>query len=116
MSVSTLQRLRQLGSGWLLGLALLLPLAQSALAWHVISHGGEAGRQSRDDERSLPHGKDCPVCQMAAALGAGGPPCAPPRWTAPVAEQAPPVAVAAAAWLAPVAVAYRSRAPPGLAG
>jgi len=114
MPASTLQCLRQLGRGWLLGLALLLPLAQSALAWHAISHLGEAARQMQDDEHSLPHDKDCPLCQMAAAFGDGGPPASPPGWTAPVLEQAQPAPAVVAAWLPPVAVAYRSRAPPGL--
>ena len=113
MFVSLLQRLRQVHLGWLLGWLLLLPLGQSAAAWHVMGHLGEPARQTHPENGSLPQGDGCGLCQLAAVAGAGGAlPALPVCGAAPELGGMPPAPAAAAAWLAPVAMAYRSRAPP----
>jgi hypothetical protein len=113
MLASLLQRLRQLHLGWLLGWLLLLPLGQSAAAWHVMGHLGEPVRQAHHKNDSLPHGNDCGLCQLAAVTGAGGAlPALPMYGAAFDMGRIPPVAAVIAAWLALVAMAYRSRAPP----
>jgi hypothetical protein len=117
MPVRLFQRLRQVHLGWLLGGLLLLPLAQSAATWHVMEHLGEPARQAHHEDASLPHGDNCGLCQLAAVVGAGGAmPALPVCVAAPDFGWMPPAAAAAAAWLAPVAVAYRSRAPPRALG
>jgi len=123
MSSAFLQRARRAGLGWLLGLLLLLPLAQSMAVWHEVSHLGgseEAGESGKwpepasHDGSSLPHHGACSLCLMAAAIGAGGLPAMAPALPVPVpdAKLARIFAVETAAWAAPPVAAYRSRAPP----
>jgi hypothetical protein len=117
MSISLLQRLRQVPLGWLLGVLLLLPLGQSAAVWHVLGHLGEPAQQTQRDNAALPHGDGCGLCQVAAVVGAGGAPSALPVCAVAAGlGRMHPAPVAAAVWLAPVAVGYRSRAPPGVLG
>lgn len=57
---------------WLLWLALLLPAAQAAAAWHAVSHAalessGETGG------KQLVHLNDCAQCLAAAAMSGGAP-------------------------------------------
>jgi hypothetical protein len=52
--------------GWLLCLALLLPMAQAATAAHAVTHGSETGRPAGDAKAHLQH---CPICTAAAVLG-----------------------------------------------
>ena len=109
MSRTVFPRLRRIGFGWWLGLLLALPLAQSAAAWHEVSHLG--GAASHDDA-SLPHDGACALCLAAAAVDAGGLPVAALPVLAPdVTLALVPLAPVAAPAAAP-ALAYRSRAPP----
>ena len=57
---------------WLLWLALLMPLAQAAAAWHVVAH--EGARAGSDDGKHGPAHAQCELCLAAAALGSGAPP------------------------------------------
>lgn len=62
--------------GWLLWLALLLPVAQTAGAAHVYSHLQDIG-SSRGGDPDVGHVQHCPICPVAAAIGVGGLPSAP---------------------------------------
>jgi hypothetical protein len=81
--------------GWLLWLALILPIAQAMAGVHALSHVGD----SRDD--GIAHLVHCDLCLTAADLGAGAPaaePAAPAagpaRYAAPLSADlvVPPVA------------------------
>ncbi|MCL1960675.1 MAG: hypothetical protein FWG56_02580 [Desulfovibrionaceae bacterium] len=119
MSCALLLRPRQIGFGWLLGLLLALPLAQSMAVWHAVSHlggPGELGAQAKPAPRDgvpLPHNKVCELCLTAAAIDAGGLPAMAMTlsFAAPDAQACVP-APEVAAWATPPAAAYRSRAPP----
>ncbi len=96
---------------WLIWLALLLPLAQSAASWHALSHFG-ASAQASDGGHPAANADACDLCLAAAAVSGGGllasiagPALAPMRHllvsTATV-----------GVWLARPTLAYLSRAPP----
>jgi hypothetical protein len=112
--------LRQTSFGWLLGLLLLLPLAQSMAARHEVSHlgawgglnaGAESARQR--DGSPLPHdGEACSLCLAAATIGAGGLPAVALLFVAPGATPARIAVARVDAPATPPATAYRSRAPP----
>ena len=95
---------------WLLSAALLLPVAQTAALWHVVSVAGV----DRSDAHGKPfsHPSHCDLCLTAAGLSNGGAPgaAAPPSPPAGLHEAPPALSTrfvsALAAW------AYRSRAPP----
>ncbi len=61
--------------GWLLWLALLLPIAQAMADVHALSHLGD--RQ----EAGVAHLAHCDLCLTAANLGAGAPAAAPVSYT-----------------------------------
>lgn len=112
MTRNTLPRLSpQRRLAWLLWLALLLPLAHTAAACHAVSHA--AGDRQRDgDHAPASVAAPCDLCLMATGLADGAPPCAataalwlsssgaPERW-APLRQPS-----------VPLALAYRSQAPP----
>ena len=77
--------MRRLARGWLLWLALLLPIAQAMADVHALSHLGDSTQDS------LTHREACDLCLTAAQLAGGG----------PVAEPAPLPACTATAQLAP---------------
>ena len=96
---------------WLLWLALLMPVAQVAAAWHVLSHeridtGGEA-----DGSKAL-HSSHCDLCLAAAAVTGGALPGRSPSLPPAAAPHAASHADARGGWLAPPARIYESRAPP----
>lgn len=98
---------------WLLWLALLLPLGQSASVWHLSSHAAaEAAAGVDGPDPASPHAGHCAWCPVASAAALGGLDGAPaPLATLP--GRAPQVAAALhRAVLAPVPPHYRSRAPP----
>ncbi len=97
---------------WLLWLALLMPLAQAAAAWHVVAH--ESARAGSDDGKHGPAHSQCELCLAAAALGSGAPPGKAAALPCPACVQEMPSADSGAAALAPAASAYRSRAPPSV--
>lgn len=97
---------------WLLALVLLLPLAQTAASWHLLSHARtESSKPASDDYGA--HEGHCTLCLTAAALTAGG--ALPVQSLAP-----PPIALPAEARQissTPVRFSrplrpYESRAPP----
>jgi hypothetical protein len=102
---------------WLLWLALLLPLAQAAAAWHAVSHAvphtavGSSERPASDTKPAL-HPVHCDLCLTAAALGGGALPTAPLGLVHPAARHQAPRATPDSPWLPPVTRAYHSRAPP----
>src|SRR5947207_1768201 len=96
--------------GWLLWLALLLlPLTQSALAWHSYSHDAAATSES-SDKHAKHDQAHCDICLAAAAIN-GAPP-SPPLLSSPVAHDPPPQDRVASLWFASLHRSYSSRAPP----
>ena len=92
---------------WALWLALLLPGAQAAAAWHTLTHAGSAVRDSQDAPSAL-----CSLCLAAAALGSAAPPAEPPGLAQPALQSAA-LPVAGSTFIPlPARLAYRSRAPP----
>ncbi len=95
---------------WLLSAALLVPVAQTAAMWHVVS----LVSVDRSDAHGKPfsHPSHCDLCLTAAGLSSGGAPGATAMPPQPAGlHEAPRVASsrfvsALAGW------AYRSRAPP----
>ena len=79
--------------GWLLCLALLLPMAQAATAAHAVTHGSEAGRGA-DAKAHLQH---CPICTAAAVLGANAVPGTPAHLVLAAAGRIAPAADACVA-------------------
>jgi len=98
---------------WLLWLALLLPLAQTAASWHVLSHV-DSGQAAEPDEQQSIHQAHCELCLSAAAVIGGAPLATPPA--------TPALRVLAQAFSAELqgvartstAHSYESRAPPFL--
>ena len=96
---------------WLLWLALLLPLGQTAANWHLLSHL-PAGTQADDEDPQAIHADDCSLCTSAAALIGGVPLASATDVPQAVARfDAPPAAQHGLFSKAP-ALAYDSRAPP----
>lgn len=99
---------------WLLWLVLLLPLAQTAANWHLLSHATSelSGESGGADGKPAIDPAHCDLCLMAAALIGAAPPV-PSAVLAPTsAPHTPPVSGFASVWLAPALPAYQSRAPP----
>jgi hypothetical protein len=93
-------------------LALLLPMAQSAVAWHGVSHG-LAEDASQGDSRQAAHlSVHCDLCLMAASLAGSAPAPAVPALAVLDGHAAPPVVRPTSVWLPPTLSAYSSRAPP----
>lgn len=102
--------MRRFARGWLLWLALLLPIAQAMAGAHALSHvTGE-----RQDE-GIAHLVHCDLCLTAADLGAGAPTAEPAALNAGPATHAAPLLARGGA---PRAVALGlppARAPPASA-
>jgi hypothetical protein len=96
---------------WLVWLALLLPVAQSAAIWHAYSHQASYERADAGGNE-IPPAASCDLCLAAAGLSGGGLPAASPPLALVVAHDELPAAQARSLWLAPFAPAYMSRAPP----
>lgn len=111
---------RRFSLSWLMWLALLLPLAQSAAQWHGLSHWAtEAGaadltRQTggRTDGQAAGHALGCDLCLAGAALDSGSLLSTLPGLLLPTVRHAAPLAAGLGVWLPPLARAYLSRAPP----
>jgi hypothetical protein len=78
--------LRRNVRGWLLWLALLLPLAQAMAGVHALSH--VRGERSDDGIAHLVH---CDLCLTAADLGTGAPTAAPVAFATGTATHAAPL-------------------------
>lgn len=92
--------------GWLLWLALLLPIAQAMADVHALSHLGD--RQ----EAGAAHLAHCDLCLTAAHLGAGAPAAQPAALAAGPADHARPAGASAVAPLATRLGLPPARAPP----
>ena len=96
---------------WLLWLALLTPLAQTAAAWHALSHPRPEAVAKPGDKQAL-HQTQCDLCLAAAALGSAAPTGRPPSLPRPSARHGLPDADSRPGWSLPPAQPYQSRAPP----
>ena len=99
---------------WLLWLMLLLPLAQTASALHVLSHATSAvagGSGKVDGEQAIDSGH-CNLCLMAAALMGAAPPGTGFLLAQSIALCTQPTGMFTSVWLAPALPVYESRAPP----
>jgi hypothetical protein len=99
------------GLSWLFWLALLLPVAQSAAAWHGYSHV-QTESSERDQGKQAPHGAQCDLCLSAAGLSGGALMGRPPSLALLATRHALPQPAATSVWQAPPALPYLSRAPP----
>lgn len=102
---------RQHSLSWLLWLALLLPMAQAVASWHGYSHVPVVADEPERDQPA-PHAVHCDLCLSAAGVSTA----APTGQRAGVPQLALAHALApqagAGVWLATLALAYLSRAPP----
>ena len=96
---------------WLLWLALLTPIAQTAAAWHALSHARSDVIGGADGKQTLHH-THCDLCLAGAALSSGAIPGEPPSLPHSTALHEAPHADTNRTWFAPPARAYESRAPP----
>ena len=94
---------------WLLWLALLVPLAQSAAALHGYSHVGTEADEHRDAALQASH---CDLCLTAAALAGGALPSRPSQLVLAAGPVSVPRAAAASVWQGLATPGYQSRAPP----
>ena len=97
--------------GWLLWLALLLPMAQLAATCHALSHTGAEASAGAYGKDAL-HAAHCDLCLIAAAVSGGAPLAEPPSFTHPTTRHALPQTAFNRVWIASATQAYRSRAPP----
>ena len=111
MSRSSSRRLSSVSLPWLLWLALLLPLAHTAAAWHELSHAAARAADQDSDQKSL-HSAACGLCLTSAAVDGAGTASASPS----IALLSLPQCLHAGAGKARAATAptlgYLSRAPP----
>ena len=98
---------------WLLWLALLLPLAQTAANWHVLSHVN-SGQASEPDEQQTIHQAHCELCLSAASLIGGAPLASLPSLFHPRAMAEVLAADLRGVISTSTTRAYESRAPPFL--
>lgn len=104
--------LRQQSLAWLLWVALLLPVAQTAALWHGVSHAASAWATSQPTDDQAPHIAHCDLCLSAAALGFGAMASAPLALQLAALRHRLPQTVPTQVWLAAARLAYQSRAPP----
>jgi len=98
---------------WLLWLALLLPLAQTAASWHILSHANSEPANALDDQQAV-HQAHCELCLSAASLIGGAPLASLPSLFHPRAMAEVLAANVRSVASMPAARAYESRAPPFL--
>lgn len=96
---------------WLVWFAMLLPMAQTAAAWHGVSHA-TALVAGAADPIDAPHTTPCELCLAGATVAAGAALAAWPAVLAVVAAHELPTLAFASVCAAAPALAYRSRAPP----
>jgi hypothetical protein len=96
---------------WLLWLVLLLPLAQTAASWHLLSHL-PSGQPAQGEDPQAIHADDCSLCSSAAALIGGVPLATAPMVPQAIARFNAPSVTVHGLFPTPAALAYDSRAPP----
>ena len=97
---------------WLLGILLLMPLAQTAAAWHLISHAQSQASEKRGPQSTTTVSDFCELCQVAAATTGG---LLPTLVTVSAAAAAPcgvPQFTCQTAATPPLRLPYAIRAPP----
>ena len=97
--------------GWLLALLLLLPLAQTAATWHLLSHVHPLQAQSRGADTATPSDA-CALCPTALSVKAGALPILRFAQAHVLPPAAVPMPAPRAPWLAQEQRPYQSRAPP----
>ena len=97
---------------WLLGILLLMPLAQTAAAWHQISHTQSQTSERQDPPSGTNVADYCDLCQIAAATGGGLLPTYTDATCTAAGPSAAPHFSGQAATLKPLWHPYASRAPP----
>lgn len=105
------RRLPRISLPWLLWLAMLLPLAQTAAAWHELSHAASRATEQESDQKAL-HAAACGLCVASAALHGAGTASDAPGVPHPELAQSLRTGTGAAAAPAAPALGYLSRAPP----
>lgn len=95
---------------WLLWLVLLLPLAQTAASWHVLSHA--ASGQTGDDGAQAIGQERCDLCLNAAVVLGGVPQVTSCSLALACNAQSSTLFVPSGQILPAPARAYNSRAPP----
>ena len=95
---------------WLLGLLLLLPLAQAAATWHLLSHVNAAPATSSQRDPAI-HEDHCNLCLTAAAIVGGAIPSQPAA-SIQIMLLAGVADAIATVWIAGAQRPYQSRAPP----
>lgn len=103
---------RRLGLHWLLWLALVLPLAQTAATWHALSHTRATIAAGDEDQPASHAAAQCDLCLAASAVAGGALAAAPHALPVSSAMEARPLLAARPERHSPVALAYQSRAPP----
>ena len=96
---------------WLLMLVLLLPLAQTAASWHLLSHVRAEQSAPPDGDYAI-HADHCDLCLTAAALTGGAPPVQSVASVAIVVPAEAPGVQSSAVWFTRLPRPYESRAPP----
>ena len=98
---------------WLMGLMLLLPVAQTAASWHLLSHVGARQSEPTNVDRAV-HEHACDLCLTALALTGGA---IAGRFVSSAPIMAPsqtPAVWHSAVGLARTQRPYESRAPPSI--
>lgn len=96
---------------WLLGLLLLLPLAQTAANWHLLSHI-HAEQSKPSDGYNAIHEGHCDLCLTAVALTGGALPIQSIASAPIVVPADAPGVQSSPVWFARPQRPYESRAPP----
>jgi hypothetical protein len=96
---------------WLLWLVLLLPMAQTAATWHVLSHLPSNQADENDGKQAI-HQDRCALCLSAAALIGGAPLVSAPHLPPARAFHEAALVELHGILLTAVRRAYDSRAPP----
>ena len=104
---------RKLRLRWLLWLVLVLPVAQFTANWHLYAHGAAEAAGQSGNKPLLQHAH-CDLCLTAAGMVGGAAPASDSFARFAVASSEAPQGELAAAYFAPAAPVYQSRAPPSL--
>ena len=105
------RRLSRISLPWLLWLAALLPLAQTAAAWHELSHAAGRAAEQDGDQKAV-HAAACGLCLASAAVHGAGTASAAPAVPHPALAQPLHARAETPRAAASPALAYLSRAPP----
>ena len=111
MSAPQLNNFSQRRFAWLLGLVLLLPLAQSAATWHLLSHVQPVQYEQPGDDQAI-HLGHCDLCLTAAAIAGGALPVQSTLSAPILAPSVAPASRSSTIWIGWLLRPYESRAPP----